>query len=121
MIFDDNIYTWKETDIRYQLEAILKSDTFHSSKVLSEFLKFVVTEMLEGRDNEIKEYTVAVKGLGRGKDFNPQSLALVRIYAGRLRKLLDLYYSKERHADRIRITIPKGSYTPIFKNINKNL
>lgn len=120
MIVDNNVYTCKEeTDIKYQLESILKSETFHSTKVLSDFLKFVVTEMLEGRNNEIKEYTVAVKGLGRGKDFNPQSLALVRIYAGRLRKLLDTYYSKERKTDRIRITIPKGSYTPVFKHLNE--
>ena len=52
--------------------------------------------------------------LGRVSDFDPNSDAIVRVYVGRLRKALTLYYATEGRDDQIRIEIPKGGYDVIF-------
>lgn len=100
--------------IREQLLRILNSFEFQNSQVLSRFLQFVVEEALGGRSNEIKEYTIGVRALGRPVDFNPQVDAAVRIHAGRLRRILHEYYNNKGRSDLVFIDIPKGSYVPSF-------
>ena len=103
-------------EIHEELERILSSDLFSRSIVLSSFLKFVVNETLQRRGEELKEYTIAVSALGRSTDFNPQTDAIVRIHAGRLRRLLNKYYEGPGITDPIKIQIVKGTYVPIFLN-----
>ena len=81
--------------VRTELERILSSKIFKQSYILSNFLRYVVIETIEDHSNEIKEYSIAVKALGKPEDFNPQLDAVVRIHAGRLRRSLHLYYSEE--------------------------
>lgn len=97
-----------------QLNKILSFHQLQSSKVLQQFLKFIVTETLGGRETELKEYTIAVKGLGRPKNFNPQQGTIIRTYAIRLRKVLDNYYNTTGRGDAIRVAVPKGAYVPQF-------
>jgi hypothetical protein len=101
--------------VKKQLERILLSERFGNSQLLSMFLRFIVEETLAGRVNAIKEYTIAITVLGRPADFNPQVDAVVRIHAGRLRRLLSEYYRTDGIDDELCIEIPKGSYVPIFK------
>jgi TolB-like protein len=75
-----------------------------------------VEEKLSGRTDEIKEYTIGVKALGRPVDFNPQLDAIVRIHAGRLRRMLTEYYKEKGINDAIIIGIPKGTYIPVFEH-----
>jgi TolB-like protein len=103
-----------ESEIKEQLDRILTSPAFKNSRVLSEFLKFIINETLAGRGTEIKEYTIGLQVLDRNKDFNPQLDSIVRIHAGRLRRTLNEYYYEKGINDPIRIEIPKGSYHPIF-------
>ena len=100
--------------VKAELEKILSSNTFKKSFVLSSFLRFVVTKTMEQKANEIKEYTIAVNGLGKPADFNPQADALVRIHAGRLRRSLIEYYSEEGNEDPVFISLNRGSYVPEF-------
>jgi TolB-like protein len=97
-----------------QLERISQGDDFANAKSLRQFLRFVVTETLAGREDQIKEYTIAVKALGRGVDFDPALSPIVRIQAGRLRRALGDYYAGEGEEDPIRFEIPKGAYVPVF-------
>ncbi|WP_020529601.1 tetratricopeptide repeat protein [Flexithrix dorotheae] len=101
--------------VKSQLNKILTDHLFVKSKILSSFLKFVVTETLDGNGGKIKEYTIATMVLGRGQDFDPREDAIVRIHAGRLRKLLDKYYSQKGEEDPIKIELVKGSYVPVFR------
>lgn len=101
-------------DVRRQLESILSSGTFALSRQLSDFLRFVVDETLEGRAQEIKQYTVATKAFGRAADFDAGTDPIVRITAQRLRRALDDYYAEEGENDTLRIHIPKGTYVPTF-------
>lgn len=105
---------WSPDQIRAQLSRIQSSDEVSSSGVLQQFLQFVVEETLAGRVREIKEYTIGIHALGRPPDFNPQLDAIVRIHAGRLRRVLYQYYSGAGRHDPIRIEMPKGAYIPVF-------
>src|SRR5215471_6894662 len=104
--------------VRKQLSRILSSHEFKNSHVVSRFLEFVVEEVLTGRANEIKEYTIGVKALGRSADFNPQFDAVVRIHAGRLRRMLREFYNGNASTEPLSIEIPKGSYVPVFKSLS---
>jgi len=101
-------------EVNEELGRIFSSPVFKNSRVLTDFLRFIVKESLEGREKELKEYTIATKVLAKGTDFNPQLDAIVRIHAGRLRRALHGYYSELGKNDPLEITIPKGSYVPVF-------
>ena len=107
-------------EIIEQLDHILTSDLFSRSKVLSTFLKYIVEETLENRTEQLKEYTIAVNALGKNSDFNPQTDAIIRIHAGRLRRLLYKYYTGPGKTDPILIEVEKGTYIPIFRKLTEN-
>ena len=102
-------------EIINQVNRILVSPQICNSTVLAEFLKYIIKETLDGRSNELKEYTIGVAALRREIDFNPQLDSIVRIHAGRLRRALNDYYHEEGKNDPIAISIPKGSYVPVFE------
>lgn len=97
-----------------QLERIFSHPTFAVSDIMKRFLSFVVIETLEGRSNQLKEYTIGVAVLNKPAEFKPQKDAIVRIHAGRLRRALDSYYQDIPGPEMVHITIPKGSYVPVF-------
>jgi hypothetical protein len=97
-----------------QLTRILASATFPDSPRLTRFLKFVV-EAIAGDSDSIKAYTIAVKALGLGSDFDPQSDPIVRVQAVRLRKALARYYAGAGSDDPIVIELPRGNYVPAFR------
>jgi TolB-like protein len=102
-------------EILVELDNVLSSPQISGSGVLSEFLKFIVHETLEGRGEDLKEYTIGVNALKRDSSFNPQIDSIVRIHAGRLRRSLKEYYYEAGANDEVVITIPKGSYQPVFE------
>ena len=100
--------------VKPRLERILAGSEFRASNVLSQFLRYVVEQTLNGQSGSIKQYTVAVEALGYGPDFDPQTNPVVRIHARKLRRALDRYYLEQGRDDPFRIDIPKGGYIPIF-------
>jgi hypothetical protein len=100
--------------IRAGLDRVLVSDAFRAAPQLSAFLSFVVERTVEGRAAELKGYTIAVEGLGRPADFNPQLDPIVRVEAGRLRRALAQYYTGEGRGDPVQISMPVGGYVPVF-------
>ena len=67
--------------INEQVLRILKTPEFRSSRVLSDFLKYIVKVTLEGNEQSLKEYVIATEVLKKSEDFNPQLDAVVRINA----------------------------------------
>ena len=100
--------------VRKELHRILNFAEISNAPVLSKFLRFVTEKKLLGQEDEIKEYTIGVKGLGKPSDFNPQLDAYVRIHAGRLRQVMSRYYMGPGRNDELIIDIPKGTYIPVF-------
>ncbi|PDV88938.1 adenylate cyclase [Rhizobium sp. H4] len=100
-------------DIREQLERVVSSPEFPGVGRAAAFLRYVVSETLEGRGNRIKAYSIAIEVFGRDAGFT-QDDPVVRIEAGRLRRSLERYYLVAGQHDPVRIDIPKGGYIPTF-------
>jgi TolB-like protein len=100
--------------IKRQLQRVLDSSYFRTSKQLSCFLRFVVEESLCGRSHKLSQYAIAIN-LGRDESFDPNTDPVIRIEARRLRQTLALYYQQEGQRDSIRIEIPTGRYVPVFR------
>src|ERR1043166_6009614 len=106
---------FSEIFINQQMDRIFMDPQFAGSDILKRFLSFVVSETLAGRSHTIKEYTIGVKVLDKPADFKPQHDAIVRIHAGRLRRALHHYYKETGSSDPLQISMPKGSYVPVFE------
>jgi adenylate cyclase len=100
--------------VREAVARIVSSPDFDASDRNRRFLDFVVEETLAGRADRIKAYAIATIAFGRSADFDPQNDPIVRIEALRLRRSLERYYLLAGRDDPVRVTIPKGSYIPIF-------
>jgi len=100
---------------RAALKCVLDSGYLSTSPKLEEFLRFVVTEEAEGRGDQINAHAIAVKALDRPPSFDPRTDPVVRVFAGRLRAALASYYDGPGSGDPVHISIPKGSYRPVFR------
>ncbi|CAN7420720.1 adenylate cyclase [Pararhizobium sp. LjRoot255] len=100
-------------EVRAQLERILSSREFPSGGRGAAFLKYVTEEALAGRAHRLKAYSVAIEVFHRSAGFS-QDDPVVRIEAGRLRRVIERYYLIAGQNDPIRIDIPKGGYVPTF-------
>jgi TolB-like protein/Flp pilus assembly protein TadD len=101
---------------RQQLERVLASPGFVRNERMSRFLRFLVERHLEGSDPQLKESVIAVEVFRRRADHNPSQDSVVRTEASRLRARLAEYYVGEGATDSVVIELPKGGYTPVFRN-----
>src|SRR6266567_9188982 len=100
---------------RRQLERVLASAGCSRNERIARFLRFVVEQHLDGRDSELKESVIAMEVFGRRPDHDPKQDSIVRTEAGRLRARLSEYYMGEGKGDALVIELPKGGYTPVFR------
>src|SRR5215467_65786 len=102
-----------ESEVREQLGRILSSSLFARSERLSEFLRFVTERTLGGEGGSLKEHRIGSELYHKGATFDGAADPIVRVDARRLRDKLREYYSDHPH-DPVIISLPKGSYTPVF-------
>jgi WD40-like Beta Propeller Repeat len=102
-----------DTVNRDQLERILASEVFSRSRHLRRFLSFIVEQRLAGSGHSLKESVLAHELYGKGTDFDGGTDSVVRVDARRLRDKLREYY--EGRSDPVVISLPKGSYVPVFE------
>ncbi len=100
--------------VKDALGRIVNSKNFVEAGRARRFLEYVVSEKLAGRASQLKAYNIALEVFDRHEEFDPQSNPLVRVEAGKLRRLLELYYLTEGKDDPVQITIPKGGYGPLL-------
>jgi hypothetical protein len=96
------------------MSHVLESKPFRTSKQCQNFLRYVVLNTVEGRDEALKERVIGAAVLERSPDYNTADDPVVRIRAADVRKRLAMYYQDEGHDANIRITIPSGSYRAFF-------
>ena len=101
-------------EVREQLERILSSPEFLTSRRLVDFLRFVTDRTLAGEARTIKQYTIGLEVYRRDSSFDPKADPLIRIEAGRLRRVLKKYYNSRGAQDPVLIQIPLGTYVPRF-------
>jgi hypothetical protein len=97
-----------------QVELMTQDDVFRSSKRSIAFLKYVVTEAVNGSADQIKERTIGIEVFGRSSSYDTSLDHIVRTAATELRKRLAIYYGGERHRSELRIGLIPGSYVPMF-------
>jgi Tfp pilus assembly protein PilF len=102
--------------IQGQLARISGSAQFRATGRLRDFLHFIITETLEGRGGQIKEYTIGTLVYGRRLPFDPKLDSIVRVEAVKLRARLAVYYAQGGSADELVICVPRGGYVPEFHN-----
>ncbi|MEO8373409.1 MAG: tetratricopeptide repeat protein [Candidatus Solibacter sp.] len=74
---------------------------------------------MAGRASGIKEQVLGLEVFDRGHDFNPRLDPIVRVQARNLRSRMAKYYEGPGKYDPIRIELPKGTYVPIFHELNE--
>jgi hypothetical protein len=95
-----------------QLDKILNSLQFRSSKRCSTFLRHVVEHAADNHIESLKERSLGVEVFGRDPHYDTNQDPVVRSTAGEVRKRLAQYYLEAGHRDEIRISLPPGSYSP---------
>ncbi|MDR6634843.1 hypothetical protein J2X72_003655 [Phyllobacterium sp. 1468] len=103
-----------EQEAKQELDRLLSDPQFHSTDRNRNFLRFVASEMFEGRAAAVKAYTIAVDVFGRPCSFDPTTDPIVRIEATRLRASLAQYYEAHAEEGSVRIELPRGRYIPVF-------
>lgn len=107
------------TEVREALEVLLESPDFGKSERSREFLRYVVSAKLDKRECEISQHALAAAVFGRGESFDPNTDPIVRMQAGRVRRVLEHYYLTCRDPGPVRIMLPKGTYVPEFVRISE--
>jgi hypothetical protein len=100
--------------IREQLDRLLANPHFHNSKRYPSFLKFVVTQAIEGQSANLKERTVGIEVFGCTPDYDTTSNPIVRVTAAEVRKRIAQYYQDPGHEQELRLLLPSGGYAPQF-------
>ena len=103
-----------EESVREELNRVLASHEFHSSKRSQDFIRYVVENTLAGRADMLKERTIGIDVFGRSTSYEPSDDATVRVKAGEVRRRLGLYYSGQGATNPVRIELPAGTYIPEF-------
>src|SRR5215471_6749381 len=104
-----------EDRIREELNRVLSSHEFRTSKRSQDFLRYVVDHVLSGHADLLKERTIGIEVFGRSTAYDPSDDATVRVKASEVRKRLGLYYADQGAHDPIRIELPSGTYVPEFR------
>src|SRR6201985_3057322 len=105
-----------KSDPRWELvERIVASPSFIRSPRLCSLLMHLCELALHGRSDEINEQSIGVALFERTPNYDPSIDGIVRSHASRLRQRLEQYFNEEGAHETIRLSIPKGGYTPLFE------
>lgn len=102
-------------DARWQLaRRIASSGSLGRSRLLADFLLYIVDRYIRDRTDEITEQQIGVLVFGRAEGYDANDDNIVRSYARNLRKRIDEYFATEGKDEPLRLEIPRGGYAPAF-------
>ncbi|HZP00416.1 MAG TPA: hypothetical protein VFD30_08985 [Terriglobia bacterium] len=105
-------------DPRWQLvERIASSPAFQKSARLRDLLLFVTERSLHGHSEELTEQKIGHAVFGRPTDYSPLEDSSVRVHMRQLRLRLHEYFDSVGRSEPLVMEIPKGSYVPVFHNV----
>jgi hypothetical protein len=105
----------RQIQVRAELERVLTSAGFRTSKRSQEFLRYIVNTALDGRYDDLKERVIGNQVFQRCPDYDTGEHSIVRVKANELRKRLAQFYSESSDPSKVQIHLPRGSYTPEFR------
>lgn len=98
--------------VEHELGRILESEPFRESRRCQEFLRYIITLALDGRQDEIKERAIGIDVFARTPAYNTNDDSIVRVKASEVRKRLAQYHLLRQPDQKVRIELPPGSYVP---------
>jgi hypothetical protein len=105
-----------ENDPRWELvERIVASPSFIRSPRLCSLLMHLCELALHRRFDEINEQSIGEALFERAPHYDPSIDGIVRSHASRLRQRLEQYFNEDGACETIRLSVPKGGYTPLFE------
>ena len=106
----------QERAVRAELNCLLESDAFRTSKRCREFIQYIVEQTIKGSNGALKERLIGVQLFQLPPDFDTGQHTIVRVTANEVRKKLAQYYSAENGSCRpVRINLPPGAYSTEFR------
>lgn len=106
----------REQAVLAELERLLDSAAFRTSKRCREFLKYVVEHTIRGPNGTLKERAIGVELFQLPEDFDTGQHTIVRVTANEVRKKLAQHYLAENGSYHpVRIELPPGSYSAEFR------
>ena len=97
------------------LEQLLATATFAGAVRSRALLRFLAQRAWVDGDTSVNEIVIALDHLGRdASTFDPKSDSVVRVELSRLRKRIETCFANELADAPWRISVPAGSYTPVF-------
>jgi hypothetical protein len=97
------------------VRRIVASSGFVNSQRLSGFLLYVSRQALAGKGDALNERLIGEAVFERSPDYDPRDDNIVRSHASRLRARLEEYFEREGASERLKVSIPRGSYAPVFE------
>lgn len=82
-------------------DRLLCSSEFARSPTMSKLLRYLVDHKLLEENTPLTAYAVAVNALGRDDSFDTQIDSYPRVQVGRLRRMLDHFYLREKSESRL--------------------
>jgi len=106
----------REQAVRAELNRLLESSAFRTSKRSREFLEYVVEHTMSGPAGALKERSIGVELFQLPQDFDTGQRTIVRVTANEVRKKLAQHYQAENGAyHAVKIDLPPGSYSAEFR------
>ena len=107
-------------DERWQLvQRIVSSPPFQKSTRLRELLEHVTERAIHGHAHELTEQQIGSTLFHKPSGYSSLEDSSVRVHARQLRLKLHEYFDEEGRNEPLILSVPKGSYTPIFKPATK--
>jgi hypothetical protein len=100
---------------RALVQRVLWSREVARSERVRDFLTYVCDRALEDEDAPVHEQEIGHNVFGRPADYNPHDDNIVRVTAGNTRRKLEQYFISDGVSEPVILEIPKGKYTPIFR------
>jgi hypothetical protein len=97
-----------------QLEDILRSVPFRTSRQCQELFRYVVEHSLAGMEDSLRERVIGIEVFGRAPNYDTADDPIVRLRAADIRKRLAQYYQAQNAPGKWKIDIPTGSYKAQF-------
>jgi hypothetical protein len=111
---DNSASTSHEAE-RAELEAV--AEALARSPRLSRLVRYLGEKYFQGESDQLHEYNIATEVFGRSKTaFDAGEDAIARVEAHRLRKRLKEYYETEGKDHAVQLSIPSGTYVPVFSH-----
>jgi hypothetical protein len=106
----------REQDVRAELNRLLESPAFRTSKRCREFLEYIIEHTIRGPAGALKERSIGVELFQLAQDFDTGQHTIVRVTANEVRKKLAQHYQAENGSYHlVRIDLPPGSYSAAFR------